>query len=209
MLPKKVIAFITSLFNAILRLSYYPAQWKVAQIIMIPKPGKPFNKASSYCPISLLPILSNIFEKVILLRLNKVELQDHEIIPDHQFGFCEKHLTIEQAYTVRDEIISSLKNKEVCAAVFLDIQQAFDKVWHLGLLYKIKLLPPFQYYLLFQSYLSERKFMVKYEYDNELSQLFDVQAGVPQGSLLGPFLYMIYTADIPMNGETTLCRYFC
>lgn len=94
MLPKKIVAFITSLSNAILRTSHYPSQWKVATIIMIPKPAKPINLVSSYRPISLLPVMSKIFEKILLTRLKPI-LLEHEIIPEHQFGFREKHSTIE------------------------------------------------------------------------------------------------------------------
>ena len=67
-LPDKGIRFLTYLFNAILRTGYFPIQWKVSQIILIPKPGKPPEEVTSYRPISLLPIISKLFEK--LLRLN-------------------------------------------------------------------------------------------------------------------------------------------
>ena len=68
-LPYVAIKFITQLMNAILRLGHFPDQWKVAQIILIPKPGKPHTEVSSYRPISLLPILSKVFEKLLLKRL--------------------------------------------------------------------------------------------------------------------------------------------
>ena len=94
-LPKKGYAFITSIFNAILRCSHFPSQWKIAQVITILKPGKPLNEVTSYRPISLLPVLSKVFEKLLLQRLKSIL---PEIIPDFQFGFRERHSTIEQAH---------------------------------------------------------------------------------------------------------------
>jgi hypothetical protein len=68
-MPKKGIVHLTTICNAIIRTGYFPVQWEVAQIIMIPKPGKPLEEASSYRPISLLPTMSKIFEKAMLKRL--------------------------------------------------------------------------------------------------------------------------------------------
>ena len=67
-LPKKAIILLTILYNSILRLSYYPLLWKFAQIVMVPKPGKPVGDASSYRPISLLPIPSKVFENLLLKK---------------------------------------------------------------------------------------------------------------------------------------------
>jgi len=68
-LPRKGIVLLTIIFNAILRLEYFPTQWKVSQIVVIPKPGKPLYQVSSYRPISLLPVISKVFEKLFLQRL--------------------------------------------------------------------------------------------------------------------------------------------
>ena len=79
---------------------------------MIPKPEKPPDLATLYIPISVLPILSKVLEKIILSKM-KEELINNNIIPDHQFGFREKHSTIEQAHRVVDEIATTLENKEI------------------------------------------------------------------------------------------------
>jgi len=87
-LPHKAVRHITIIYNAILRLNYFPDQWKVVQIILISKPGKDPEEVSSYIPISLLPILSKVLEKLILKRIKAV-INIKEIIPEHQFGFRE------------------------------------------------------------------------------------------------------------------------
>ncbi len=95
------------------------------------------------------------------------------------------------------EIERAFENKEYCPAAFLDVSQAFDKVWHQGLIYKLsKLLPSAYYCQLLESYLSDRKFRVKNQ--ETYSSFYPILAGVPQGSVMAPFLYLIYTADIPV-----------
>ena len=203
-LPQKGIRFITILMNSIIRLRYFPAQWKVAQIILIPKPGKPTELTTSYRPISLLPILSKICEKLIIKRLNEI-LQDKKIIPEHQFGFRNQHSTIEQVNRVVSVIRNTFENYSYCTTVFLDVAQAFDKVWHEGLLYKLSKIVPKNLYCLLKSYLCNRMFQVKI--NNEVTELYPIKAGVPQGSVLGPILYVIYTADIPSMKGITLGTY--
>lgn len=193
-LPKKAIVFITILFNAVLRISYFPRIWKVSQIKMVPKPGKPPHLTSSYRPISLLPVLSKVLEKIISARLNRC-LNDDNTIPDHQFGFRKNHATIEQVHRVCEHIREALESKKYCSGVFLDVQQAFDKVWHNGLLYKLKKSLPHNLYLLLRSYLEHRIFYVKI--NDAVSDFYEINAGVPQGSVLGPSLYLLYTADVP------------
>lgn len=191
------IRLITLLFNAVLRLNYFPDQWKVAQIILIKKPGKASDYVESYRPISLLPILSKVFEKLLITRLRPLLAN---VIPKHQFGFRQQHSTVEQIHRITDKIGKDFEAKRYCSAVFLDISQAFDKVWHIGLLYKLKKHLPYQYYELLKSYLQNRKFLVRFQC--EQTKLFVINSGVPQGSVLGPMLYLLYTADMPTSRET-------
>ncbi|CAK1579300.1 unnamed protein product [Parnassius mnemosyne] len=123
---------------------------------MIGKPGKPVHEITSYRPISLLPVTSKVCEKVLLQRLMK-ELRKRSIIPDHQFGFRQDHGTVEQVHRVCRTIRDALEHKEYCSSAFLDVQQAFDKVWHTGLLFKIKSLLPHTFFGLLKSYLTDRK----------------------------------------------------
>jgi len=85
MLLETVIKYITQLCNAVLRQGFLPPQWKVAQIIMIQKPGTPIELAESYRPISLY-VLSKLFEKLLFSRINII-MENHGLIPDYQFRF--------------------------------------------------------------------------------------------------------------------------
>jgi len=203
-LSKKCVLSLTHIFNSMLRLSYFPSIWKLAVVILIPKVGKPKNLASSYRPISLLPTLGKLFEKLILLRIRPI-LYEHQIIPNTQFGFRTKHSTIHQVHRLTDTIANALERKQYCTGLFLDIAQAFDRVWHDGLLYKLKKFMPAQLFLILKSFLSNRKFTVRQ--GNSFSPQHNIAAGVPQGSDLAPDLFNIYTSDIPRTPNTVLASF--
>jgi hypothetical protein len=128
---------LATLFNACIRLKYVPDAWKIAEIIMIPRPGKNQSEVESYRPISLLPIMSKLFENLILKRL-KPSINEKHLVPTHQFGFRNNQSTIDQIHRISDVIERTLNSKRVCSAVFLDVAQAFDRVWHKGLLHKLR-----------------------------------------------------------------------
>jgi len=140
-LPDVRLLAITYIYNSILRTGYFPGQWKVSQIVTILKPGKPAEDVKSYRPISLLPILSKVSEKLFITRIQPI-FQSTQIIRDHQFGIRRKHSTIEQVQCITNLIHRAIENKQYCTAAFLDISQAFDKVWHEGLLYKLNTFLP-------------------------------------------------------------------
>jgi len=198
-LPSRVVLLLTTIYNSILRPTYFSILWKFAQIIMIHKLGKPPNRVTSYRPISLLPIMSKLFERILLKRI-QMDDNINTKIPTQKFGFRENHSTTQQCHRIVNEILKSLEEKKLCTAAFLDIQQAFDRVWHDGLLYKLKATFPIPCYFLLKSYLTDRYSQTKY--NMETSDNFPFHSGVPQGSVLGPLLYLIFTADIPTRNET-------
>jgi hypothetical protein len=88
---------------------------------------------TSYRPIRLLPILAKVFERLLVSRTDEA-VPLNKLIPQYQFGFYENHSTAQQCHIIINKIRDSLEAKEMCASVFLDVQQTFDKVWHEGLL---------------------------------------------------------------------------
>jgi len=188
------------LFNAITKIGYFPQKWKKSIIIMIPKPEKDKTQPS-YRPISLLTCLSKLFEKGLLLRISP-HLKTHNTLPSYQFDFPAKHGAIEQVNRITTEIRTAFEHREYCTALFLDVAQAFDRVWLDGLMFKINKLLPQNIHKLLKSYLDKRVFAVRCS--SSTSSDFTIEAGVPQGSVLGPILYTLYTADIPTNYQLTI-----
>ncbi|GBP17106.1 Probable RNA-directed DNA polymerase from transposon X-element [Eumeta japonica] len=111
-LPRVAVRILLFIFNAMLRLEYYPNNWKVAVVKMIPKPGKDLTKAESYRPISLLPTMSKLFEKLLVAKLSPI-LAERNCIPDHQFGFRRQHSTIEQTHRLVQVIRSAFEQKVI------------------------------------------------------------------------------------------------
>jgi hypothetical protein len=154
-LPSIGIKYLTQLFNAVLLKGYFPAQWKLARIILILKPGKP-KGLTSYRPIRLLTIVDNILKKIQLKRLLPV-VENNRLIFNLQFGFRQRHSTKEQTHRIVQRINEAFENKQYCSAAFLDISQACNTVWHTGLLYKLRRSLPLKYFLILKSYLHSRR----------------------------------------------------
>jgi hypothetical protein len=203
-LPKIAIVHISHIYNAILRLAYFLLLWKFSTIILVPKPNKPPDLPLSYRPISLLPFFTKILERLILKRILPIIIENN-VLSDTQFGFRASHSTIHKVHRLVDAISYTLEYKLYCTCVFLDISQAFDRVWHDGLLYKLKRFLPPAYYLIIKSYLIERHFQIGY--GSAFSDIAVIKASIPQGSILFLILYNIYVSDKPTTHYTSVADY--
>jgi len=197
-LPRRTIIFLTQIYNSMHHLSYFPILWKYSIIILILKPKKPADCPSSYRSISLLPIFSKLFEKLLFKRILLI-IDEAKILPDSQFSFRNSHSTIHQIHRLVDKITYALKEKLYCTDAFLDVSYTFDRVWYSSLLYQLKLLLPSHYYLILKFYLVDRFFSVCVGFSFSSTE---IKSGVPQSAVISPMLFNIYISDQNTSPQT-------
>ena len=202
-LPRKAITRMVNIFNSCLKQQYFPIVWKHAKIITIPKGKKRSVKPQNRRPISLLSVLGKLLERIILRRIQELELN---LIPDYQMAYRKGCSTTHQVLRLVEIITKGFNNNAYTPAIFLDVAKAFDSVWHTGLIYKlIQSELPESITKMIVSYLQNRRYQVKE--GMSLSSSHIINAGVPQGSVLGPILYNLFMADIPAMSETHIAQY--
>jgi hypothetical protein len=200
-MPMKFLKFVKSeisvvlskLINICMLEGIYPDSLKIARIVPVFKTGN-VEQISNYRPISLLPTINKIFEKLIYVRLQAF-FDDCGIISDNQFGFRKSRDTVQATLKLIDSILPSMGSEEITAAIFLDFSKAFDTVEHELLLQKLSRYGVRGNVLkLLQSYLTNRGHCVGI--NDCTSSTLQLRVGVPQGSCLGPLLYLIYANDL-------------
>lgn len=185
---------VSMLVNLSFSLGVFPSSLKVATITPVFKSGDSQN-VTNYRPISVLPTLSKVFERSMANRIQSY-LKKFSIISADQFGFQEKLSTESALVSLTEYIYAGLNKKEHTLAVFLDLKKAFDTVNHRVLSSKLWLYG-FRGLALgwLKSFLGDRKQIVRI--GNSKSDVKTINIGVPQGSILGPILYLIYVNDLP------------
>ena len=201
----ELLPAITHVINLSIRQSKFPTQFKVAKVIPLYKKDDKF-KPMNYRPVAILPICSKILERVIFLQLVKY-LEDNRIIHPNHHGFRSYHNTTTALLQMYDVWIDCLEQDKVSAVCLIDMSAAFDVVSHSLLLEKLELYGFDNSALSWmKSYLSDRTQCVCV--DGTLSRQLSVDCGVPQGSILSPVLYCLFTNDFPdtVQTHTDRCR---
>ncbi len=197
---------LTRIFNFSLTMGHFPDSWKIAHITPIHKKGS-VHDYKMYRPVSLLPCVSKVFEKLVFKEVY-AHLKSNGLISKFQSGFTPGDSTINQLIHITDRILKSLDTFEDCLGCFLDLTRAFDTVWHKGLLFKLNNYGirdhPMGSKTLswFTSYLSNSGHKVSI--DGKTSSTRFINAAVPQGSVLGPLLFLVYINDITIDIESDI-----
>ena len=196
---------LAKLFNICLKESCFPDCWKVSSVIHVFKNAGERSTATNYRPVSLLSVVSKVFEKLVNNRIVD-HLEKCGLFGDFQYGFRSSRSTTHLLTVVSDRIARAFNRSGASRAVALDISKAFDRVWHAGLLHKLKSYGiSGQIFGLISSFLSNSQLLVVL--DGKSSQEYTVNAGVPQGSILGPTLFLLYINDLPDDGICNIAVY--
>lgn len=197
-----VIGIFTDFLNRCLQTSTFPKAWKISKVIPVPKAS-----ANEYRPISLIPSLSKVFEKVVCNQITNF-LERHKLLSTVQSGFRRYHSCKSAILYVSNWIGKEVDQNRIVFLVLIDFSKAFDAIIQSLLIRKLRLRFGFSQlaFQLLESYLNQRKSVVVN--NDQLSDEIANNMGVPQGSILGPLLFSIYGEDMEDIFEFVHCHFY-
>lgn len=181
--------YLLDIFNKIWNDDCFPKAWKLALVVPVLKPGKPMTDASSYRAISLTSCLCKVLERIVSNRLLWF-LNTNNHLNYNQNGFRRGCSTMDNLVTLEHKILNAFAKKERVIAIFFDIKEAYNKIWQYGVLmsmHKMGIRGNLANYI--KNFMSNRKFKVML--GNVSSEVFNQDNGVPQGSILSVYLFLI------------------
>lgn len=201
-IPENGLHKLTKLFNIMLEKNFIPEEWKTHIVVPVPKPNKPKNLATSYRPITLLSCLGKTFESIVKSRLEWFT-EHHNVLASTQFGFRRARSVQDNLNILNTDIQTTYAKNHYTIAAFLDIKGAFDNV-NIDILYNklLEINVPNKIANWIYKYYMDRKIYVRYK--NKMKGPYFCKKGIPQGSILSPLLYAIYTRIIDaLRSKTT------
>ena len=193
-LPPGYIECLCKCFNDWLKESYLPEEWKTARIVTLNKLKAGTPTCEQTRPISLLATHSKIYEKILLNRIQEWEGRNN-IVPDEQSGFRKGCQLQTRVLSMYQEVNNQLDGNVPVLALYVDYKKAYDLVWHKGLIVKLNRMGlPMELTRILITWLTNRSVYISF--GNAKSATFYTQVGLPQGSTLSPFIFIVYHADL-------------